>query len=98
MYEKSQNTVEGIYVYYTDAVSDNVTPLKRVTHVFRQILSQRHHSPAARGSGTLNAHNFFCRQDRALEPCCVCHNVMFLIVKLCHFQVGMEIINLDFYN
>ena len=58
---------------YPDAVSVSYVYRETVHDVFYKII--RPTSPAAEGSGTSKAHNFFYGRGRALKPCCVCHNV-----------------------
>ena len=52
---------------------------KRLYHAFSFLEKFSPTSPAAQGSGPLKDHNFLSNRDRALEPGCVCHNVMIAV-------------------
>ena len=52
---------------------------KRLYHAFGFLEGFRPTSPAARGSGPLKGHNFLSDRDRALEPGCVCHDVVIAV-------------------
>ena len=66
---------------YPDAVPVNGLTCNRLDQILEKC---RPTSPGAEGSGSSNVHNFFWGRDRALKPCCVCHNVM-IAVRLVGF-------------